>query len=110
MPDPLRCYRPPAIKPTPQSQDGSLHERLLALAEEVQDLEAMCRQRNEELASIRATLIVNFGEGMRHNIYGLAIKDEGSTHALLIQVLETLTKTYITPPDSAIRTPQSALE
>lgn len=42
-----------------------------------------------ELRSIRATLLVNFGD-TKHNRYGFTIKDEGSTHTMMMDVLRGL--------------------
>lgn len=44
-----------------------------------------------ELRSIRATLLANFGEESQ-NRYGFTIKDEGSTHMMLMSVLRGLTE------------------
>lgn len=62
-----------------------------------EDYEALeeIKRRSDEIGGVRATLLVNFGEGSKHNRYGLALKDEGTTHGLLMQVLQHLTK----PPD-----------
>lgn len=62
-----------------------------------EDYEALeeIKARSDEVGGIRATLLVNFGEGSQHNRYGIALKDEGTTHGLLMQVLEHLTKPII---------------
>lgn len=65
--------------------DLSLH----ILNEDYEALEEI-KRRSDEVGGIRATLLVNFGEDSKHNRYGIAIKDEGSTHGLLMKVLEHL--------------------
>lgn len=68
--------------------DLSLH----IVNEDYEALEKIKRQ-SDEVGGIRATLLVNFGADSKHNRYGIALKDEGTTHQLLMQVLEHLTKT-----------------
>lgn len=48
-------------------------------------------QARELIDSIRATLLVNFGADSKHNRYGIALKDEGTTLQLLMQALTHLT-------------------
>ena len=68
--------------------DMSLH----VVREDYEALEKI-KARSDEVGGIRATLLVNFGADSKHNRYGMALKDEGTTHGLLMQVLEHLTKT-----------------
>lgn len=58
-----------------------------------EDYEALeeIKRRSDEVGGIRATLLVNFGEDSKHNWYGISLKNEGTTHGLLMQVLEHLT-------------------
>jgi hypothetical protein len=54
-----------------------------------QALEALTRQTcpaEDQLRSIRATLLVNFSDTPR-NIWGFCVKDEGTTHDMLFAVL-----------------------
>lgn len=67
--------------------DLSLH-----IVNEDYDALEQIKARSDQIDGIRATLLVNFGEGSKHNTYGIALKDEGTTHDLMMQVLKHLTK------------------
>lgn len=47
-------------------------------------------QATEELKRIRATLLVNFGEGAKHNRFGFSVKDTGRTERMFHEVLDRL--------------------
>ncbi len=66
-----------------QHTGNEASDELRAIAAKVAGLEATAN----ELANIRATLLVNFSQ---RNKYGFTITDEGSTLSLLMTVLEKL--------------------
>lgn len=67
--------------------DMSLH-----IVNEDYDALEQIKARSDQIEGIRATLLVNFGEGAGANKFGFSVKDEGTTHALMVEVLERLTK------------------
>lgn len=66
--------------------DLSLH----VVKEDYEALEKI-KAQSDEIPGIRATLLVNFGEGREHNKYGFHVSENESTHAMLITVLKGLT-------------------
>ncbi len=70
------------------------------LIEMLRDDEFDCECESEhQLDTIRATLLINFGES-KHNTYGFVVADEGTTLDMLVSVLRKLTVTKPLPPDS----------
>lgn len=85
------------------------NETLRKLAEDhwfktIETLEQLAAKERaaETLASIKATLLVNFGDGAMHNHYGFSIGDELDVHHMMYVVLTELTKGRI--PDSGTKT------
>lgn len=62
-------------------------ERVDKLLEINKEQQSKCH----ELAEIRATLLLNFGD-TKYNKYGIKIEDKGSTLNLLLEVLKKLTE------------------
>lgn len=60
--------------------------------QEVKRMLDVGQENTHELQSIRATLLVNFGEQSEHNKYPFTITDVGTTHSLLVEVLTKLTR------------------
>ena len=79
-----RSYMPPP--PPPKRDDRHVHH-----------IDPIPCESSEQLATIRATLMVNFGKDYR-NQYGIGLEDKGSTLSLLVTVLEHLVKDR--PPES----------
>lgn len=73
--------RSPKVEPDHQDQ-----EHTIAVTSKVTN----CRA-TDELRSIRATLLVNFGK-TEHNRYGFVLSDNGSTHNMMLVALERLTE------------------
>lgn len=86
----------------------SENETLRKLADDhgfktIEDLERLAAKERaaETLASIKATLLVNFGDGSKHNRYGFSIADELDVHHMMYVVLTELTKRRIADSEQA---------
>lgn len=66
-------------------------EALRQMRQIEESIESLGRNKSE-LDSIRADILVNFGRGMRHNVYGFSIPDEESTERMVLAVMKRLSE------------------